>query len=246
MNGFTNLNILLRMQFASLRWFWASVMVNSFVIPLSFLVIWYYFADGVASTDTMIYFLAGNITLGLLFGNMNRVASRFAFLKDTGALDYYATLLTNKTLLIFSVTLVFLLVSLPGVIAGLFAGIILLDVPISIHPMLAVALILGSFSLSTMGAVIGVFSRSFEQSLTTTQLITLGMMVLSPVFVEVDRLPRILQWTSYLVPTTYTVRAVRDALISDLGVNFWLNLAILVLFNIGALWAVHRRMEWRA
>src|SRR5512136_2410489 len=90
--------LLFRMQFASIRWFWRSMLVTSIVIPLfTMTVCKFLLLNGGATRADALYFVAGNIVVGLLFGNMGRVASRFSFLRDSGALDYYATLVARKT-----------------------------------------------------------------------------------------------------------------------------------------------------
>jgi ABC-type multidrug transport system permease subunit len=61
-----------------------------------------------------------------------------------------------------------------------------------------------------------------------------------------ERLPRLLQWTSYLVSTTYTVQAVRGALVSQLDGGFWLNLAVLAAFYVLGFLLVVRHLDWRA
>jgi ABC-2 type transport system permease protein len=243
--------ILFAMQFASMRWFWRGMIINGFFVPMFILVFWKLLMGGVGASgsdvnSTAVQFLAGNMVVSLLFGLMTRVASRFAFLQDTGALDYYATLLVRRVTLILAVVGVFLIASLPGVLLALWLGAAWLAVPIHPHPLLALALALGAVSLAVLGAAIGVYSRSQEQSGNIASLATLGLTVLSPVLAPVDRLPKLLQWTSYLTPTTYATAAVRSALVSQLDTRFWINLAALVLFCLLALFFVARRLDWRA
>jgi hypothetical protein len=53
---------------------------------------------------------------------MAQVASRFSFLKDTGALDHHGTLLVGKSCLVLTVMLAFLAMSLSGMLAALVLG----------------------------------------------------------------------------------------------------------------------------
>jgi ABC-2 type transport system permease protein len=140
----------------------------------------------------------------------------------------------------------FLIMSLPGLLFALVVGTIWLGVPIRPHPLLPLALILGSVSLSVTGALVGVYSRTQESANLTVNLLTLGLTVLSPVLAPIERLPRLLQWTSRFVPTTYATAAVRSALVSQLDAQFWLNLAVLALFCVLALIVVNRHLDWRA
>jgi ABC-type multidrug transport system permease subunit len=63
--------------------------------------------------------------------------------------------------------------------------------------------------------------------------------------VPIEHLPRLLQWTSRFVPTTYATAAVRSALVSQLDADFWLNLAVLTVFCVLALIVVNRHLDWR-
>jgi ABC-2 type transport system permease protein len=240
------LGLVFRMQLISMRWFWRSALVNGFLIPMFMLMLWKILLSQTMSTDDTVYFLAGNVVVGLLFGNMGQTTSRLSWLRETGALDYYATLPIGKTCLIVAVILAFLVMALPGMLIALAIGALWLGAPIHPHPALALALLLGTLSLSTLGAVLGAYSRSPEQSAVLQPLITLGLTVLSPVLIPAERLPKILQWTSYLVPTTYATRAVRYALQAQLDSSFWLNLGVLALFSGVALGLVIRRLDWRA
>jgi ABC-2 type transport system permease protein len=250
MNVIEMFGILCAMQFASMRWFWRGMVINGFCIPMFLLIFWKLLltgsAESVGASAAAVQFLAGNMVVSLLFGLMGRVASRFAFLQDTGALDYYATLLVRRVMLILAVIGVFMVASLPGVLLALWVGAAWLAVPIHPHPLLALALALGACSLAVLGAAVGVYCRSQEQASNVTSLVTLGLMVLSPVLAPVERLPKLLQWTSYLTPTTYATAAVRGALVSQLDTRFWLNLAALALFCLLALFLVARRLDWRA
>jgi len=246
-NPLAALWLLFRMQLLSMRWFWRATLVGGFFLPLFTLAFWKLLVAGYgARTSDAIYFLSGNVVISLLFGNMREVASRFAFLQETAGLDYYATLMTDKVSLILAVVLAFLVMSLPGALFALLIGTAWLGAPIQPHPLLALALVLGSIALSVLGAIVGVYCRSQEQSSIIITLLTLGLAVLSPVMAPIERLPKILQATSYLTPTTYATQAVRSALVSTLDGRFWLNLAVLVLFCLAALAFVSRRLDWRA
>lgn len=246
MKGFRALYLVCAMQFASMRWFWRSLLVGGIAIPLFALILWRFMSGGMALPGSeLAHILAGNIVISLLFGNMGRVASRLSFLKDSGALDYYAALGVGKLTLILAVILVFLVASLPGMLIALSVGTFWLRVPIQPHPLLVPALALGSVSLSTLGAAVGVYSRTPEESNTLENLLALGLMVLSPVLVPPARLPKVFMWTSYLVPTTYVTQAVRRALVSQVDLGFWLNLGILAVFCVVSLALVHAKLDWR-
>jgi ABC-2 type transport system permease protein len=239
--------ILCYMQFLSLRWFWRSALLGGFCVPMFTLLFWKFVVGGYGVGQAeAVHFLAGNTVVSLLFGTMGMVGSRFAFLQDTGALDYFATLLVRRTALILAVVVAFLCMSLPGLLLALFVGTTWLAVPVQPHPLLALALVLGAFSLAILGAVVGVYSRTPQQENMVRYLLTLGLSVLSPVLVPIERLPRVLQWTGYLVPTTYAVQAVRRALLSQLDVQFWLSMLVLLAFCLLELVLVERRLDWRA
>lgn len=243
----TTLWLLFRMQLTSMRWFWRGLLLGGFAVP-AFTLLFLKFVGasrGVGLTDTS-HFLAGMVVVSLLFGNMSQTASRFSFLRSTGALDYYATLLARKSLLILAVVSSFLVMSLPGVLFALTVGGLWLGVSLQPSPLLIPALALGALSLSVLGAVVGVYSQTPEQSSLTMNLLTLGLSILSPVLAPRESLPVVLQWTSFLTPTTYAVQAVQAALTGQIGIAFWCDLAILCVFCGLAIVLVGRRLDWRA
>ncbi len=246
MNALEAFWVLLHMQLTSMRWFWRSLLFGGFFVPLWALVFWKFIGGPYTRPGDLAYILAGNVVISLLFGNMGRVANRFAFLKDSGALDYYATLLVKRPALVLAVVVAFLIMALPGLLAALTVGTVWLGVPIRPHLLLLpLALILGSISLSVLGALVGVYGRTPEAASLTINVLTLGLTVLSPVLIPLDRLPPLLQYTSRLLPTTYAAEAVRSALVSQIDGRFWLDLAILAAFCILALVLVNRRLDWR-
>lgn len=247
MKNLTTLWLLFRMQLTSMRWFWRSLLFGGFAVP-TFMLIFLKLVGagrGLGPADAG-HFLAGMVVVSLLFGNMSQTASRFAFLRTTGALDYYATLLTRKVLLILAVVLAFLVMSLPGVLFALTVGGLWLGVSLRPSPLLIPALMLGALSLSVLGATIGVYSQTPEQSSLTINLLTLGLSILSPVLAPRETLPWALQWTSFVTPTTYAVQAVRAALAGQIDASFWRDLAVLCAFCGVAIVLVGRRLDWRA
>lgn len=232
------------MELMNWRWSWRFTLVIGMIAPIIFTIMIGALAQ-TASAETISYWLTGNIILSLMFTNLSRMANRFAFMREVGSLDYFATLPIQRSALVAGVLSSFFLISLPAVILTVIFSAIYLDITFHPHLLLVVVLPLVGMALAGTGAFIGVTARSQDEAVTYGQVVSLLLLIIGPVMMPPDRLPRILDWFGWLSPATYAASALRQTLIGPVTPRFWIDVAALIVITIGFLWLVGRRMDWR-
>jgi ABC-2 type transport system permease protein len=233
---------LLLIQLANWRWSWPATLINGLLVPLTALFFLKAAAgDNAASNE---FLISGNIIVSLIFTTMYGTSARFSFMRTFGVLDYYATLPVSKILLVMAVNFGFLILTLPSalltiVIAQLFG----LHFELNIFFFLIVPL--ASFSLSAVGAFVGVAAPNFDTANTITGILQFIFMGCGPVLIPADRLPDFINILGHLLPSTYAADALRHSLTSNYDFNFLFDLAFLAVFDLAAMLFVARKMEWR-
>ena len=232
------------MELTNWRWSWQMMLLTSTITPmLSIVGLGLFVHNG--GKETLIYILTGNIVLSLMFGNMDKVQSRFSFMRITGTLDYFATLPVQRSLLILAILLSFLLLSLPSFVLTLLFGSFFLGLPIILSPLIILIIPLCAIPLATIGALIGVTSRSPQEAGSISLLLTLLMVAIGPVIIPADRLPGFMLILGRISPATYAASALRQALLGPLTGEIFIDIAVLATMTCVALWIVGRKLDWR-
>jgi ABC-2 type transport system permease protein len=242
--GLAQLADLFLIELTNWRWSWRSMLLTGTLAPLFSILALGIFAQD-SGSKALAYVLTGNMVISLMFGNMGNVQSHFTFIRFEGTLDFYATLPIRKHNLIIAVVLSFLLLSLPSLVVTMLLGALVLDVPITFHPLVLAVIPACAISLSGIGALIGVSVRNRYQASALSLVVTMVMAGLGPVVVPPDRLPRVLLILGRLNPATYAASALRQAVIGPLTRYVAIDLAVLVGTGTAILWTVSRALDWR-
>jgi ABC-2 type transport system permease protein len=226
------------------RWSWRSLLLTGTITPLFSIVGLSVFARD-AGPQALAYVLTGNMVVSLMFGNMGNVESHFSFMRVRGVLEYFAALPVRKGVLVLAVALAFLLLSLPPLLVTLLVGSLLLNIEITLHPVLALVVPACALPLSGIGAYIACRVADPSQGGALTLLATIAMAALGPVVVPPDRLPGVMIGLGYLSPATYAASAFRQALLGPVTWRMALDLAVLGGLTAGLYLLVGRTMDWR-
>ncbi len=233
---------LLLIQLANWRFSWPATLINGLLIPLTTL----FFLKAAAGDNagSAEFLVSGNIVVSLIFTTMFGTSARFAFMRSFGVLDYYATLPVSKILLVLAVNTGFLILTLPSalltiIIAQLFG----LTFQLNLFFLLIVPL--ASFSLSAVGAFVGVVSPNFDTANTISSILQFLFMGCGPVLIPADRLPWFVNFIGSFLPSTYAADALRHSLAGSYDLQFALDIGFLVMFDLLAMLFVARKMEWR-
>ncbi|MBU1751460.1 MAG: ABC transporter permease [Chloroflexi bacterium] len=234
----------LLIQLASWRWTWRAMLVGGIVVPL--LVFWLFWAGSGGQLDQeRIFVLAtGNAILSILYAGSERVARRFAWLRE-GALDYLAVLPIGRSTLILATILAFTCLSVPGLVVTLVLGIALGGVTVTPATLLAIPVAgLIIWSLVAPAALIGLWSRNTEEATTIAELTTIALILGSPLLYATENMPELWQLVSRWLPSTYAVEALRLTLRGEWGWPLVLDLAVLLGLAGAALVVADRKLEW--
>ena len=234
------------MQLVNWRWTWRWQLIGGLLAPLSFMfMVRSLLEREAAATDMGAQILAGNLVLSALFTAMGNTANRFAWLRETEGLDYYATLPISRTAMVATVVLAFVTLTLPSMAATVLLGRVLFALPLAPHPLAVVVVALVALSLSAAGASIGILVPDIETQGVVSNLALFLMLFLSPVLIPAERLPVILQATSRLLPTSYAVEALRHLLIGTVDATALRDIGVLAAFAVVGMYLAARRLDWR-
>lgn len=129
-------------------------------------------------------------------------------------------------------------------LGGFFFGVVLslayslIVIPLSgatlTYPLLFVfGIILSSFAFSALGACISAPFRDIPEAMPPATLLRVSMVFLSGVLIPVATMPNFLQLIAYLLPLTYAVDMMQQAMTGQIGSQlFLLDSAALILFSI--------------
>jgi ABC-2 type transport system permease protein len=124
---------------------------------------------------------------------------------------------------------------LAGMVKGLFASGLILIVGFiaarnfQITPLFVLTLLLNCFLFSSLGVIVGMITKTHEDTSTYNNFLILPMAFFSGTFFPVEKLPSLLKWLVYVLPLTHTNIVIRKtAFDSDVTVS----VVILVLYAI--------------
>lgn len=174
----------------------------------------------------------GLLGLTILFGTSSMEAIVIVFERRIGSLE---------RLMLAPVSLPALLGGkmLGGMAFGLTVTSVVLAVALAVFGaagvnwlLLILALLLSASAFSAMGAFVSVAVREVFEAQTLANFIRFPMMFLGGVFVPLEAMPPTLQVIARLLPLTYAVEALRDALSSGAWEAVLVDLAALAVFTV--------------
>ena len=234
--------ILFRMQLANWRWSWRGMLLGGIVVPLS-LMFFARFTINNNDSRAWLYIITGNVIISLFFTTLSRTASRFAFLCETKALDYYRTLVDSMSSLILATMGSFLLLALPGVMITLYAGELLFQIAIRPHPFIFFVFLVSAFAFASTGALIGIHARNYESAGLMANLVNFILAFFSPIMIPIERFPSLLRAFAWMLPSTHAALAFRQTLSGDLTGHFGLSMSYLLLFSALILYFVNLHLR---
>lgn len=234
---------LLWTQILNIRTGWVWYFFLSSFIPL--LTLFFLFMILGYQINIAIYVVTGNVVFAVVLGSLNTLAEQMGWMKQNRFFEHYAALPISKLSLITALVTRCTLFSFPPMIAVLLIGKLLFKLPIVLHPMLLVIFVLSGFALSGIGAFIGITSKDSNKANITVRVVFPILVFAAPVMIPMESLPRILQYTSYLLPTTYIANLFRATLSGNFNGNFFLDMFVILMFTFVSLYLVARKFDWR-
>jgi ABC-2 type transport system permease protein len=172
------------------------------------------------------------------------LAQRVAWLKESGALDYYATLPVGRGSVIASVLLSFAVFSLPGTVVVVILGAELFDLSLAALWAAVPVWALGSFALAGLGVAIGFGAPDEQIAGMYSNLAMMAVLFLG--ILPTERIPGWLGPVRAVLPSTYAVDALKPGLTGEIPAGTVVDLAVLGLFGALSFWAVRGPLWPRA
>jgi Nod factor-specific ABC transporter NodJ protein len=122
---------------------------------------------------------------------------------------------------------------LAGMVKGLFASSLIIIVgflsspDFSITVLFMIALLLNCFLFANMGVIIGMRTKSHEDTATYSNFLIMPMAFFSGTFFPVDKLPVIVKAVIYILPLTHTSILIRKASLDTEG---FISLCVMVVY----------------
>ncbi|MGE8205849.1 ABC transporter permease [Heyndrickxia sp. NPDC080065] len=235
--------LLMRIQFSDYKSSFPFFILIGIILPLGFL--WIQSSINQEKGYHASWYLAGNLMLSVVLGSAGFVIARMAWLRIRKELDYYGTLPIRKIVFILSLFTLSQCSSLPGLAITLIIGKLLLEIPLY-NIIIAVPItLIATCSLIFVGAALGSISRTMGEVNLYSNLLTVFVVFLSPVFAPLNELPFIIKLTSYVLPTGQAILCLTDAFSGNFNLHFWLLLIALILWLVICGFLVLKKLDWK-
>ena len=240
----TELSILLRIQFASVRDSWAWIIIMGTLFPLTTLM-FMMFSQSDPSDEAITRIIVGNLIFGIVVMGMNSLGQEISWQKHQGHFTFYASLPISKMNFVLANVVRGLLNTLPSLLILWGIGRWLYGIEMHLSPMLPIIVLLSLSSVVGFGIILGFWSPNHQLTNMLCQALMVVVTFLSPVMVTMDQLPQVLQWFGYLFPSTYAADAMRSILIGGWTNGVLWDCIIMLLYSAGSVVAVQRLVSWR-
>jgi ABC-2 type transport system permease protein len=236
--------VLVWMQLARVRTAWRPYLIVSSAMPLGIAVLLRAVMDEGQIARFGQQIVAGSAVLAIAMTAIVMLAQRVAALKETGALDYYATLPVSRAAVVGSVLVSFAVFSLPGTVIVVSLGALLFDLSLAALWTVVPVWLLGSFALAGVGVAIGFAAPDEQLAGMYSNLAMMAVLFLG--ILPVAKLPGWLSPLRAILPSTYAVNALKPGLDGALGAGQAWDLFVLVIFGTLSFWAVRGPLWPRA
>lgn len=236
--------VLFRIQFSAIRdtWMWVFVMASLFPLCNMLFLKFFYPLDEPA---VIVRIITGNMVFAITLMGITMLAQDVSWQKHQGHFGFYASLPISKLSFVAAIMLRGLITTLPSVIILCLLGQLVFGVKfhysVGLIPLVFVAML----SSVGFGAALGFWSPNYHLTNLMSQILVMFITFLTPVIVDVERLPLLLRWISALLPTTYAASAFRSLFGHGWNPAAAKDMGILALFSLASLWLIQTKVSWR-
>ena len=227
---------LLRMQLARVRTSWRPYLIVSSAMPLGIAIL----LRAIMDRDQVDAFgeqiVAGSAVLAIAMTAIVMLAQRIASLRESGGLDFYASLPVKRWMLITAILVSFAIFSLPGTIIVAVLGAALFDLSLTALWAAVPVWALGSFALAGLGVAVGLAAPDEQLAGMYSNLAMMAVLFLG--IIPTERLPGWLVPVRAVLPSTYAVDALKPGLEGVFTVGQLGDLLVLAAFGTLFFWAV--------
>jgi ABC-2 type transport system permease protein len=241
---FVELYLLLRIQYAEVRETWIWVIVMASIFPFTTLLFMKFFITDPTPEMTM-RIISGNMIFPIIIMGINGLGNHISLCKQQGHFTYYASLSISKINFLMALIIRGFLMSLPSVIMMVFIGQFAFHLQIHFNFGILPMIFLSIGGCAGFGALVGFLSPNPEITGMVTNLLVVFLNFLTPVMVDMDQLPGVLQIVSYFFPTTYAADGLQQLFMYGWTYAVTLDCLVLIGFILLALLLILWKMDWR-
>lgn len=241
----TDLSCLWQEQMAEVRVNWMWYALFSVMLPIILVFGFTRIGTGLTDETSLLYIISGSIILSLASDGIYGMAIKIGEMKHENTLIYYTSLPINRLAFILSLILSRLIVTLPGMIVPLLYGVIFYDFEVNINIWMLLLVPMISISFAIIGLFIGIWIKSLNLIQLAVNALLFVTLLASPVFMPLEALPVPLQAFAYVLPMSYAAAALRDSLMGNFSVEFYLNMAVFFITTAGTVMIIMRYWQWR-
>ena len=234
--GFERFATLLRMQLARVRTSWRPYLIVSSAMPLGIAVLMRAIMTEKQVQEFGEQIVAGSAVLAIAMTAIVMLAQRIAALRESGGLDFYATLPVKRWMLVLSILLSFAIFSLPGTLIVSVLGALLFDLSLAALWAAVPVWALGSFALAGVGVAVGLAAPDEQLAGMYSNLAMMAVLFLG--IIPTERLPEWLGPVRAVLPSTYAVDALKPGLGGAFTTGQVWDLLLLAVFGTLFFWAV--------
>lgn len=227
---------LLRMQLARVRTSWRPYLIVSSAMPLGIAVLLRAIMSRGQVEEFGEQIVAGSAVLAIAMTAVVMLAQRIAALRESGGLDFYATLPVKRWMLVSAILLSFAIFSLPGTLIVSFVGALLFDLSLAALWAAVPVWALGSFALAGVGVAVGLAAPDEQLAGMYSNLAMMAVLFLG--IIPASKLPGWLGPVRAVLPSTYAVDALKPGLEGAFTAGQVWDLLLLAVFGTLFFWAV--------
>ena len=241
---FVELWYLLRIEFKNIQesWIWSVLMISLFpIITIMFLS--FFMVDPTKETITRV--ITGTMVFPIILMGMNTYAIELSLAKHSGHFVFYSSLPISKVNFVFSKLISGFVMTLPSVIIMTIFGQLIFGVTLHFSPIVLPIMALCIGCCVGFGMLLGFLSPNHQLTNLGSQSFMMLVSFLTPIMVPIEQLPKLLQFISYAIPTTYVAESFHTLFTTgwerSVGINIIILTGFFILFMILVLW----KMDWR-
>ncbi len=241
---FVDFYILARIQWGIIRDTWYLIVFMASMFPFTSLFFLKVFNED-ASLETITRIIVGNIVFAIVLMGLTSVAQDISHEKNQGHFIYYASLPISRITFILSVLLKGVLSAIPSIIILAIVGQSMYGITLQFHIGIIPVILFGILSCVGVGVLIGFWSRTPQVAAICGQVAMMFITFMSPVMVEIESLPSIIQYISYILPTTYLSEALRLLFQGIWSTAVIQDLIVLIVFSLFSILLIIKFIKWR-
>jgi ABC-2 type transport system permease protein len=189
--------------------------------------------------QSALFLTTGAPTLSLMILGIVVVTQEVARSKATGREEYLRALPISPLAVLAATVTFWLLANLPGTALALWVARLRFDIDLDVTAYVVPIMALVALTSASVGYALAQ-SMSPQAAQQTTQLLSVGLLLFSPINYPLERLPSVMQDIHQWLPITHMADLIRWSLTGDITGSVGTSIAIVTAWCAGGLWLSYR------